>query len=105
MTREVTLYTTPSVGLNVLDNEVEWRTGFLNLSGLLYCIFVVWDGDVALMLKRVSSLTWFEEWFMHFEYKWGRTLIRYWDATKVYGPKRGTLIKIVASKYQLEAKT
>jgi hypothetical protein len=105
MTREMTSYASPSVGLDISDNEVKRRTGFPNLTGLLSYIFVVCDGDVALMLKRESSLTWFEEWFMHFEYKWGRTLIRYWDATKVYGPKRGTLIKIVASKYQLESKT
>jgi hypothetical protein len=41
---------------------------------------------------------------MHFEYKWGRTLNRYWDAQKVYGPKQGILGKIVALKYQLESK-
>jgi hypothetical protein len=65
----------------------------------------VCDGDVALVLKRESSLTWFEEWFMHFEYKWGRTLTRYRDAKMIYGPKREILKKIVASKYQLESKT
>ena len=41
---------------------------------------------------------------MHFEYKWGRTLNRYWDAKKVYGPKQEILMKIVAFKYQLESK-
>ena len=57
------------------------------------------------MLKRESSLTWFKEWFMHFEYKWGRTLTRYLDTKTVYGPKQDILMKIVALKYQLEAKT
>ena len=63
----MTSYAAPSVGLDVSDDEVKWRTGFPHLSGLLLYIFVVCDGDVALMLKRESSLTWFEEWFMHLE--------------------------------------
>ncbi len=57
------------------------------------------------MLKRESFLTWFEEWFMHFEYNWGRTLTGYRDAKMVYGQKQGILMKIAALKYQLEAKT
>jgi hypothetical protein len=81
-TREMTSYTSPTVGLDISDNEVKQRTGFPDLSGLLLYIFVVCDGDVALTLKQESSLTWFEEWFMHFEYKRGRTSTRYWDAKK-----------------------
>ena len=84
--------------------RVKRRTGFPDLSGLLSYIFVVCNGGVSLISKRESSLTWFEEWFMHFEYKWGRTLNRYWDAMKVYGPKREILMKIVAFKYELESK-
>ncbi len=49
-TREMTLYATPSVGLDVSDNEVKRRTGFPHLSGLLLYIFVVFDGAVALTL-------------------------------------------------------
>jgi hypothetical protein len=63
----------------------------------LLCVMVI----ITLMLRQESSLTWFEEWFMHSEYKWGRTLTRYWDTKKLYGPKQGILTRIVALKYQL----
>ena len=43
------------------------------------------------MLRRNSSLTWFEEWFLHFEYKWGRTL-----------PRLRDLRKVIAAKYNIE---
>jgi hypothetical protein len=88
----------PRVDLKITDDEVKRRTGFPSLSGLLSYVFIVCDGDYALILKQSSSLTWFEEWFMHLEYKLGRTLSRYWDAEKVYGPKHRVLMRVVASK-------
>ena len=92
----------PQVDLTVRDDEVKRRTGFPTLSDLLLYVFVVCDGNVATVLKRTSSLTWFEEWFMHFEYKWGQTLTQYWDAEETYGPKRCILMKVVALEYQIE---
>ncbi len=75
--RKMNVHNTPSVGLEVTNDEVKRRTGFPDLSGLLLYIFVVCNGDISLIMKQESSLTWFEEWFMHYEYKWGRTLNRY----------------------------
>jgi len=45
---------------------------------------------------------WFEEWFLHFEYKWGRTLARLWDAAVVYGPIRRDIQRAIANKYTIE---
>ena len=95
----------PRVDLKITDDEIKSPTGFPSLNSLLSYVFIVCDGDYALILKRSSSLMWFEEWFMHLEYKWGRTLSRYWDAEKVYGAKRRVLMRVVASKYLLESKT
>lgn len=39
---------------------------------------------------------------MHFEYKWGRTLTRLWDAEQVYGPNRRYLRKVIGDKYEIE---
>ena len=49
-----------------------------------------------------TVLTWFEEWFFHFEYKWGRTLKRLVDAKKYYGPQEKYLRRGVARKYSIE---
>ena len=65
------VHNTPTIGLDVSNNEVKQRMGFPDLSSLLSYIFVLCDGDVTLMLKQESSLTWYEEWIVHFEYKWG----------------------------------
>ena len=64
------------------DSEVKRRTGFKSESMMLAYIFVVCGGEVDLIRQRCSSLTWYEEWFFHFEWKWGRTLTRWEDAEK-----------------------
>ena len=55
----------PIVDLTISDKEVFRRTGFASLSALLAYIFVVTNSDIDKILHRVSSLTWFEEWFLH----------------------------------------
>jgi hypothetical protein len=72
----------PRVDLKITDDEVKCRTGFNSLNSLLSYVFIMCDEDYALILKQSSSLTLFEEWFIHLEYKWGRTLSWYWDAEK-----------------------
>ena len=98
----VTATEQPKVTLSIEDDEVKRRTGFPTLAALLTYIFIVCNGDINLIMRRDSSLTWFEEWFLHFEYKWGRTLPRLWDAEKVYGPNRQYLRKVVSAKYNIE---
>lgn len=95
----------PVLDLNIADSEVKRRTGFESLHTMLVYIFIVCNGDVAVVTKRNTSLTWFEEWFLHFEYKWGRTLSRLWDATKIYGPARRIIIKLIREKYDIESRS
>ena len=92
----------PKVNLNLAADDVKRRTGFRTMSELLLYIFIICNGDFETIMKRDSSLTWFEEFFMHFEYKWGRTLSRLWDCQKVYGPRAKYLLKVINSKYQTE---
>lgn len=61
----------PKVDLTIDDDEVKRRTGFLSRDIMLIYIFIVCNGDVNVILSRSTSLTWFEEWFAHLEYKWG----------------------------------
>ena len=88
--------------LSIDDDEVKRRTGFPTLAALLTYIFIVCNGDINLIMRRDTSLTWFEEWFLHFEYKWGRTLSQLWDAEKMYGPLRQDIHKVIAVKCNIE---
>ena len=58
----------PKVNLGMSDKEIKRRTGFTSEAALLSYIFVVYNGDIETVLKRTSSLTWYEEWFLVFEY-------------------------------------
>ena len=52
---------------------------------------------------RSSSLTWYEEWFLHCEYQWGRALTRVSDVKAVYGVNRNnTVLDIASKKYDTE---
>lgn len=92
----------PTVKLGMADDEVKRRTGFRSESMLLAYIFVVCGGDVDLIRRRCSSLTWYEEWVFHFEWKWGRTFQRWEDATKYFGVDDKLLRWIHRSKLSLE---
>ena len=92
----------PKVDLSISDDEVKRRTGFPGLQTLLAYIIIVCNGDISIVLERNTSLTWFEEWFLHFEYKWGRTLTRLWDIEKAYGPNRRFVRRLIAQKYKVE---
>ena len=92
----------PLATLNLSDTEVKRRTGYPTMAALLSYLFIVCDGDVDLLQLRNISLTWFEEWFMHFEYKWGRTLTRLWNVRKYYGPICRDIKKVISAKYKIE---
>jgi hypothetical protein len=69
---------------------------------MLAYIILICGGDADLIRKRNSSLTWYEEWLFHFEWKYGRTLTRWTDASKMYGPIAVVLRNIVQQKLKLE---
>lgn len=92
----------PIVDLTIDDDEVKRRTGYISLDTMLIYIFIVCNGDVNVILSRSTSLTWFEEWFAHLEYKWGRTITRIWDGRKLFGISSKLFHAIVRSKYKIE---
>ena len=92
----------PIVDLSISDKEVMRRTGFSSLSALLAYVFIVSNSDIDRILQRKSSLTWFEEWFLHFEYNYGRTLTRYDDVEAVFGVRRPDAVDVVNHKYDIE---
>ena len=78
--------------------EVKRRTGFSSLEHLLSYIIVLCDGDFHKMREKHSTLTWFEEWFFYFEFVWGRTIVRWVDATSTYRVNNKTLLAILNKK-------
>ena len=61
------------------DSEVKRRTGFPSEKTMLAYIVVVCDGNVDKIKEKQTPLTWYEEWFMAFEYVWNRSVTRLID--------------------------
>ena len=76
---------TPINYKDLTDDEVTRRTGFRNKAMLLSYILLVCNGNFDKMTTTLTSLTWFEEWFLYLEVHWGRTLSRWIDAGKSIG--------------------
>lgn len=69
---------------------------------LLSYIIVVCNGDVEKIKQRQTSLTWYEEWFMHFEYQWNRSATRHADIQKIYSDlRKEDILKVVDAKLHL----
>jgi hypothetical protein len=60
---------TPS---SIGDGAVKARTGFVSMFSLLSFAVVVCNGDLVGMMEKELSMTWFEEWFLYFQWEWGR---------------------------------
>jgi hypothetical protein len=84
------------------DIEVKRRTGFCDAYTLLAFVVIVCNGDVEQMRTRRSSLTWFEEWFLYFEWKYHTTNIRQQDMEVVWGINHRCIIKVKDYKAALD---
>mmetsp|Transcript_10153 Transcript_10153/g.21805 ORF Transcript_10153/g.21805 Transcript_10153/m.21805 type:complete len:297 (+) Transcript_10153:672-1562(+) len=92
----------PCVFPGTSDPQVKSRTGFPNERSMFSYIIVVCNGDVDLIQKRCSSLTWYEEWFLFFEMTWGRSMLRHEDFERVYGINHRYIKQIFGAKLSLE---
>ena len=82
--------------------EVSTQTGFSNVALLLSFILLVCNGDIEFMTRRVSELTWYEEWFMYFEFVWARSITNIKTATAAFGIKdRKIFRRVINSKLRL----
>jgi len=69
----------------MLSGGVKRRTGFDGSSAMIAYIVIVCNGDFDRIKERRSSLTWFGEWFLYFEWKFGQTLRRQTDIDHTWG--------------------
>ena len=105
--KKMTANIPPRVAPGVADDEIKRRTGFPTEGAMLSYIFTVCNGEIELVQQRHSSLTWYEEWFFHFEFVWGRTLTRWVDAASEcnLGIQPKYLLDIHRHKLQLARRT
>jgi hypothetical protein len=61
----------PVVWLGMCDEEATRRTGFTDEKALLTYFFIFCNGEMNTIKQKVTPLTWYEEWFLLFEYQWG----------------------------------
>jgi hypothetical protein len=75
--------------------QVQARTGFKDVGMLFAYVLLVCDGDVMEMTKRVSNLTWFEEWFLGLEMLHGKSIISESVACSAYCLKRPKTARLI----------
>jgi hypothetical protein len=84
------------------DSEVKRRIGFPSEMTMLAYIVVVCDGNVDKIKEKQTPLTWYEEWFMAFEYVWNRSVTRLVDVSNAFGDIRiEDVIQILDAKLDI----
>jgi hypothetical protein len=92
----------PVVNFDIPAQEVRRRTGFKDVSDVLRYIIIVCNGEINRIKQWASSLTWFEEWFLHLEYMNGRSGTRVEDIVVVYNISREVALSILKLKIDME---
>ena len=62
---------------------------------MLSYVLTVCNGDVSIATKRVSTLTWYEEWFLYLEFVWGKSIPTVSAALAAFDVKKESIIKRV----------
>ena len=66
----------PLVDPTIKASEVKRRTGFASSLDMIAYVITICNGNFRRIRKRKSSMTWFEEWFLYFEWSYGHTNVR-----------------------------
>lgn len=92
----------PTITLkDLVPKEVKRRTNFNDLKHLLSFVSATCGGDLSLITRTSSILTWLEEWILYFELVSGRTIIRFSDYATIYNCREQTLREVVREKVRL----
>ena len=86
---------------NLVPKEVKRRTGFHDLKLMLSFVALICGGDLTIMTRTSSYLTWVEEWLFYFEFGWGRSTIRLCDYTTTYRCREKSLRLVLRAKVSL----
>jgi len=91
----------PLVTPSIESSEVKRRTGFGSALELIAYVVTVCNGDVDRIRQRKSSMTWFEEWFLYFEWSYGQTNQRQVDMEKEWDMRNHRLNETIDCKLAL----
>jgi DDE superfamily endonuclease len=92
--------------LNKLTDKItKVRTGFPSTSAMIAFIVVACNGDIDLISKTTTTLTWLEEWVIYFEIIWGKFSRRWVDLTIKYNLSDRTLRRIFVRILNIVVKT
>jgi len=81
--------------------ETKNRTGFDDIRGLLSFVAIVSSGDIAVMTKSVSYLSWLEEWIFYCEMMYGHSGMRWIDYASSYKISKNVLRRVFKHKLAL----
>jgi hypothetical protein len=72
---------------NHTDQMIKDMTGFPSLSAMVCFVIIINNGVIEDIINNThtTTLPWFEEWLFVFEKIWGRSVIRWCDASNKYG--------------------
>jgi hypothetical protein len=73
-------------------------TGYSSKAALIGFICILCEGKIETINKRVSSLTWFEEWLTYFQIIWGKHVTRWDDIEYQFNSSTRSLGRIFDSK-------
>jgi len=97
-------YMNESSSLRLSDltkKEVKRRTGFDDISLMLSFIVIICGGDMNVLTKTCSKLTWLEEWLLYLQYVYGHSINRWIDYEKEYNLDRKHCRRVFRSHLKL----
>ena len=86
---------------NLTCTEIKRRTGYADISALLSFVVVVCGGEMDVIIKTCSKLTWLEEWILYLQYIYGHSIKRWVDYAKEYNLKMEYCRRIFRSKLEI----
>ena len=84
--------------LKTSDVKFKHKSGFNFMFLLIAFILIVCNGSFIVMQERVTNLTWFEAWFLYFEWAYGQSNIAIKDLEAVFDTSKRTICRIVDAK-------
>ncbi len=88
--------------MTISDEQVQRRTGFSSRLNMIAYIITICNGCPDRIRRRRTPLTWFEEWFLYFEWSYHQTCRRTVDLEAEWGINRRFLINVKDCKAALE---
>ena len=92
----------PTVLPSISNGEVKRRTGFGSAVDMMAYTITIYNGDLEKVCQRKTSMTWFEEWFMYFEWTYGQTCRRNIDMEFVWKDDISNINAVKDDKVVLE---